>query len=109
VPKDKDIVRHTLHRLPSGPMDWERVDALTDQELEEAIRSDPDAAPISDEQWFRQARLVVPAHLKHLWLQLDEDLVAWFREQDGERWRERVNAVLRAHVERQKKARRKAG
>jgi uncharacterized protein (DUF4415 family) len=109
VAKDEHIVRYTLETKPKGKTYWERVRRLSDEEIEEAIRSDPDAAPICDEQWFREAELVIPAHLKHLWVQLDEDLMAWFSEHDGERWRERINAVLRAHVERQRRARHKAG
>jgi hypothetical protein len=69
VPKDEPIVRHNLERLPEGQTDWKRVDQLTDEEIEAAIRDDPDAAPVCNEQWFEQAQLVIPPHLKHLWVQ----------------------------------------
>lgn len=108
MPKDERIVRYSLERLPKGRTDWERVDRLSDDEIEAAIRNDPDAAPISDERWFEEAQLVIPAHLKHLWVQVDEDLIAWFRQQGGD-WPARINAVLREHVEGRRKKRKSAG
>lgn len=108
MPKDERIVRYSLDNLPKGQTDWERVDRLTDEEIEAAIRDDPDAAPIADEQWFEKAQLVIPAHLKHLWVQVDEDLMAWFRQQ-GEDWPARINAALREHVEGRRKKRKRIG
>jgi uncharacterized protein (DUF4415 family) len=107
VPKDGSIVRYDLERLPEGQTDWKRVDELTDEEIEVAIRDDPDAAPICDEQWFEQAQLVIPAHLKHLWVQIDEDLMAWFRQQ-GKDWPASINAALREYVEARRRARKRA-
>ena len=40
--------------------DWERVDALTDEEIEQAVAEDPDAE-VLDAEWFRTAELVVPS------------------------------------------------
>jgi uncharacterized protein (DUF4415 family) len=108
VPKDERIVRYSLDNLPKGQTDWQRVDALTDEEIEAAVRDDPDAAPICDEAWFEQAELVIPAQLKQLWVQIDEDLMAWFRQR-GEDWPAAINAALRDHVERRRKGRKKAG
>lgn len=39
--------------------DLERVDALTDEEIERAVEKDSDAVLLS-EDWFRRARLVLP-------------------------------------------------
>jgi uncharacterized protein (DUF4415 family) len=108
VPKDGPIVRYDLDRLPEGPTDWKRVDQLTDEEIEAAIRDDPDAAPISDQQWFEQAQLIIPAHLKHLWVQIDEDLTAWFQQQ-GKDWPAKINSALREYVETRRSARKRAG
>jgi hypothetical protein len=79
VPKDELIVRYSLERLPEEQTDWKQVDQLTD-EIEAVIRDDRDAAPIGNKEWFRKAQLVIPAHLKHLWVQIDEDVMAWFRQ-----------------------------
>ena len=108
MPKDERIVRRNLERLPEGQTDWKRVDQLTDAEIEAAIRDDPDAAPSCDEQWFERAQLVIPAHLKHLWVQIDEDLMAWFRQQ-GEDWPATINTALREYVEARRRARKRAG
>jgi uncharacterized protein (DUF4415 family) len=94
--------------LPEGPTDWKRVDRLTDEQIEAAIRDDPDAAPISDAQSFEQAQLVIPAHLKHLWVQIDEDLIAWFQQQ-GKDWRAKINSALRQYVETRRSARKRVG
>lgn len=43
--------------------DWERVDALTDEEIEAAVASDPDAELITEEHWAT-AVLVIPGKKK---------------------------------------------
>jgi putative transcriptional regulator len=42
---------------PKGETDWRRVDALTEEQLEQAARSDPDAQPLSDQELARFQRL----------------------------------------------------
>jgi uncharacterized protein (DUF4415 family) len=108
VPKDEPIIRHNLERLPEGQTDWKRVDQLTDEEIEAAIRDDPDAAPVCNEQWFEQAQLVIPPHLKHLWVQIDEDLMAWFRQQSKDS-QARINTALREYVEARRRTGKRAG
>jgi putative transcriptional regulator len=41
---------------PQGQTDWDRVDKMTDEEVEAAALSDPDALPLSDEQLARAFR-----------------------------------------------------
>ena len=79
--------------------DWGRVRALSDDEIEAAAASDPDAPPL-DEAFWREARVVLPrpASKKHTGLRIDEDVLAWFRVQ-GRGYQARMNAVLRAYVE----------
>jgi uncharacterized protein (DUF4415 family) len=72
------------------------------------MRDDPDAAPIGNKEWFEKAQLVILAHFKHLWVQIDGDLVAWFR-QLGEDWQVRINTALREHVGERRKGRKGAG
>ena len=43
---------------PRGRTDWRRVDALSDEEIDEAARSDPDALPLSDEDLEKFQRVV---------------------------------------------------
>ena len=85
--------------LPSEPRtDWARVRALSDEELEAAAASDPDALPL-DEAFWREARVVRPLAVrkKQTALRIDEDVLAWFRAQ-GRGYQARMNAVLRAYV-----------
>jgi hypothetical protein len=58
--RGKRTVGYTRDEVPEGRTDWARVDALTDEEIDEAIRTDPDAAPTLDEDWFRNAEPVAP-------------------------------------------------
>jgi uncharacterized protein (DUF4415 family) len=73
------------------------VRALTDAEIARAVASDPDAAPILDEAWFRTAELLVPAGKQLISLRLDREVVQWFKR-DGPRYQSRINAVLRAYL-----------
>ena len=51
----KRIVRRTLSSRQRGKTDWARVDAMSDRAIEIAAKADPDAAPILDKSWFKQA------------------------------------------------------
>jgi putative transcriptional regulator len=52
---------------PVGKTDWARLDQMTDEEVEAAALSDPDAQPLTDEEL---AEFVRPALLKRLREQL---------------------------------------
>ncbi len=82
--------------------DWARVDALTDEEIEAAVRSDPDAPPIVDEDWFASATLVMPRPKEQISIRLDRDVLEHFRRHP--RYQTRINAILRAAMEHEKKA-----
>jgi uncharacterized protein (DUF4415 family) len=85
--------------------DWDRVRAMTDEEVEAAAASNPDA-PLLDEAFWRSARVVFPRQVRkrHTGMRIDEDVLAWFRAQ-GRGYQTRMNAVLRAYFE----ARRREG
>jgi uncharacterized protein (DUF4415 family) len=86
-----------------GKTDWARVDALTDEEIEAAVRSDPDAPPL-DFDWSK-AVLVEPVAKKPISIRVDEDVLAFFKR-GGAGYQKRINAVLRSYVrEKQKKKR----
>lgn len=91
-----NLIRRSADQLRSGDSDWERVDALSDQEIEAAIADDPDAAPMLDEAWFRQAEFVVPTKVPTS-IRVDGDVMDWFKGQ-GRGWQTRMNAVLRAYA-----------
>lgn len=96
------IVRRSQGETLPDRTDWERVRALTDADIEKAIAEDPDAAPLLDEEWFKKAEIVFPPGKSALSLRVDTDVLAWFKSQ-GKGYQSRMNAVLRAYMEAQKK------
>lgn len=70
--------------------DWERVDAMTDEEI------DTSDIPPLDEEFFRRARIRLPK--QQVTLQIDADLLGWFRSQ-GEDYQRRMNTALRIYAE----------
>jgi uncharacterized protein (DUF4415 family) len=70
---------------------------MTDAEIEANARSDPDAAPELDEEWFANAILVYPDRKTLVSLRLDPEVLVWFKKQ-GKGYQTRINAVLRAYV-----------
>ena len=55
-----------------------------------------------DEEFWRNARVVMPAKAKKsIHLRVDEDVLDWFRSQ-GKGYLTRMNAVLRAYYESQR-------
>ena len=108
--KDGDIVSYTAAELRAmiergeDHSDWARVDAMTEEELEAAIASDPDWADIPHD-WYEHARPHYPESMrKQVSLRIDPDLLAWFKRQ-GPGYRQRINSALRAFVEAQKRRR----
>jgi uncharacterized protein (DUF4415 family) len=90
----KRIVRRTPSDRKRGKTDWKRVDATSDREIDDA-KSDPDAAPIVDRDWFRTATLSIPERKVPVSLRIDREVVDWFKAQGG-RYQSRMNAVLKA-------------
>jgi hypothetical protein len=52
--------RRHLRATRRGATNWMLVDALTDQQIEAAISDGADAAPLLDEEFWREADLVLP-------------------------------------------------
>jgi uncharacterized protein (DUF4415 family) len=77
--------------------DLNRLQAMTDAEIEQAVADDPDTF-IPDPRWMENARVVMPGVKEIVTLRLDPDVLAWFRR-DGRGYQTRINAVLRAFVE----------
>jgi uncharacterized protein (DUF4415 family) len=81
--------------------DWAKLDAMTDEEVTAAAEADPDARPMTDEEWAR-AVIVRPAKVQ-VGMRLDADVLAWFKR-GGAGYQTRINAVLRRYIEAQRKA-----
>jgi uncharacterized protein (DUF4415 family) len=96
----KKLVRGTSGELArvKDASDWERVEALTDADIEKAIADDPDAAPVLDDAFWRNAEILDPRHEKStITMRVDEDVLDFFRR-GGSGYQSRMNAVLRAYV-----------
>ncbi len=72
--------------------DWEALDTMTDEEIDYS-----DIPPLTDE-FFENATLRIPAAQARNLIQLDADVMAWFREQ-GSEYRNTINSVLRRYIE----------
>lgn len=94
---EERIVRRKLSEIPKDTQtDWARVDAMTEEEIDAAARSDPDAQP-TDAAFREDAVLVFPSK-KMVCLRIDQDTLDWFRNQ-GKGYQTRMNAVLRSYME----------
>ena len=101
--KNERTVRRRWGDRRKGKTDWARVDALTDKEIEEAARNDPDAVPL-DVDWSK-AVLVIPPKKKAISIRVDQDVLSYFRRQ-GAGYQRRINAVLRSYVQQKKNKKR---
>ncbi len=79
VVKEKGITRVSskdLHKL-EDLTDWDALRAMTDEDIECAAASDPDAPLMTDEEWAN-ARVVWPEGKEPISIFVDSDIVQWF-------------------------------
>jgi uncharacterized protein (DUF4415 family) len=80
---------------------WAKVDAMTEEDIEAVIASDPDEADI---QWdWSIATIGLPSPKAMVNMRLDRDVLDWFRE-GGRGYQTRINAVLRSYMQSGKRA-----
>jgi uncharacterized protein (DUF4415 family) len=103
--KQLNIVAKKAGEPRKGKTDWARVDALTDEDIAEAVANDPDAVPI-DIDWS-DAVLVIPPKKKAISIRLDEDVLDFFKR-EGEGYQRRMNAVLRSYMQQKSKPKKRA-
>jgi uncharacterized protein (DUF4415 family) len=101
--KDKNITVVSRDDPRRGKTDWAAVDALTDEEIEVAVRNDPDAVPL-DFDWS-EAVLVIPPKKKAISIRVDEDVLDYFKR-GGAGYQRRINAVLRSFMREKSKKKR---
>ena len=64
--KSESTVRITIEDARAAAKDWAtpenlaRLDAMTDEDIAAQIAANPDAAPELTDEWFENARLVIP-------------------------------------------------
>lgn len=76
--------------------DWARVDAMTDADIEAAMRDDPDWADFIDIDWSK-ATIVIPVSKDAISIRLDKDVLDFFKA-TGKGYQTRINAVLRHYM-----------
>ena len=72
--------------------DWARIDAMTDEEIDTS-----DIPPLT-EDFFKRAKVRMPNRRVAVTVQVDPDVLAWFKAQ-GEGYEKRMNAALRIYAE----------
>ena len=72
------------------------LDALTDEDIERAMREDPDWADHIDVNWA-DAEMVYPVAKKALSIRLDKDVIDFFQAQ-GRGYQTRINQALRDYM-----------
>jgi uncharacterized protein (DUF4415 family) len=88
--------------ISKGKTDWDQVDALTDEQVRRGIEADPDAHP-TDEDFWKEAKVIMPQPKETVTIRLDADLLEWFRTQ-GKGYQTRINAILRSYMRAHKDA-----
>lgn len=71
---------------------WAALEAMNDEDIDYS-----DIPPLTDE-FFENATLRIPAAQARNLIQLDAEVIAWFREQSAE-YKTTINSVLRRYIE----------
>jgi uncharacterized protein (DUF4415 family) len=102
--KSERIVRYTAEEIDEmlrrgeDRSNFERIDALTEEELEASI----DIEEEGEIDWDT-IQVGLPLPKQQLTLRLDREVIEWFRD-GGPGYQSRMNAVLRGYVDAKKKA-----
>jgi uncharacterized protein (DUF4415 family) len=94
--KNDRIVTRRWGERRKGKTNWAAVDALTDDQIAEAVAKDPDAVPL-DFDWS-DAVLVIPPKKTAISIRVDDDVLAFYKKQ-GAGYQRRMNAVLRSYMD----------
>jgi uncharacterized protein (DUF4415 family) len=91
------------YRPAESQTDWARLDAMTEEEVERLAAEDMAELGI-DPDWMDRAQVVSPRPKERVTVRLDPDILEWLKAQ-GKGYQTRINSILRAYVESQKKRR----
>jgi uncharacterized protein (DUF4415 family) len=69
---------------------------LSDRQVRQALARDTEARP-TDAEFWKKARVVIPAAKQTVTIRLDVDLLEWLRKEKG--YQTRINAVLRTYMD----------
>ena len=74
--------------------DWEALRRMSDADIHAGIQADPEAHATDDDFW-KDAKVVMPQPKQVVTMRLDADLLDWLRKESG--YQTRINAILRAY------------
>jgi len=77
--------------------DLEKLDRITEEEIEKAARLDPDSLLLEDCD-MSTLQVVMPETKKAISLRVDSDVLSYYKSL-GKGYQTRMNAVLRAYME----------
>jgi len=103
--KEKGFTRvslKNLHKMKSLT-DWARFNALTDEDIEKAVASDPDTWLPTEEE-LKRAKLVFPPGNDPVDVGIDRDIVEWFGT-GARALPSKINAALRQYIDEEQKPR----
>ena len=87
--------QQSKQRTPTrGRADLDRLNRMSDKAVRDS--SPPELSGLPHDFW-NSAELVEPVRKQAVSLRIDEDVLAWFR-QNGPRYQSRMNAVLRSYM-----------
>lgn len=86
---------HNAMNKPSRT-DWDYLARVDDEDIDQSD------IPALTNTFFERAQVYLPRHMAENMIQLDEDIVAWFKAH-GEEYTTMINAVLRSYIETQEK------
>ncbi len=92
------VIEHADGRLEkmTDASDWQRVDALTEGELQQAALADNDWDGLVEIDWSK-IEITRPARKTAISIRVDEDVLSFFKA-GGDGYQKRINAVLRSYV-----------
>lgn len=99
---EENIVRFTLdeilERVRKGDTktDWDRVNAMTEEEIERNALEENRRLGIPDD-WYKDAYAVYPVEKERITIRIDKDVLDFFRK-EGKGYQSRINAVLRTFM-----------
>ena len=77
--------------------DWARVDAMKDTDI------DYSEIPELDDEFWKNAQLVMPENKVKVTMRLDPDVLNWFKSQ-GRGYQTKINAILKSYIQAHSKA-----
>jgi uncharacterized protein (DUF4415 family) len=94
----KALKTKSTRKKASGAFDWSEFDKLDDKQIEQAVALDPDAVPIAGDEFWKNARVILPVPKQAISIRLDEDVLSFFKD-SGPGYQSRMNAVLRSYMD----------